>query len=206
METESSRLVFMTASCIIMAVALSACCGFKVFVPPLILSIFARAGLLGLSENFAWLGSGPAMAVFALATTVETLAYFVPGVNNALDVIKVPAAAIAGILIASAAMSPEISPVLRWTLAVIAGGGAAAAVSVGMAMLRGPLTLTTAGIGSGLQNLAETVLSFLVSIFALLAPFLLCLAVLALLFTFIRRKLRRRALQQQEPLLLPPEQ
>ena len=205
MEEETSRLIFMTISCLIMAMALSACCGFKVFVPPLLLGIFAKAGLIGLGENYAWLGSWPAIAVLSLATALETAAYFIPLVNNALDSIKIPASTMAGILTASAILPGEMSPLVRWTLAVLIGGGGAAAVSTGMASLRGTLTLTTAGFGSGLQNLAEAILSFLLSILAMLAPFLLCLAILLVLLSVIRRLCRRNAVHRREAISFPPE-
>ena len=205
MEEETSRLIFMTISCLIMAMALSACCGFKVFVPPLLLGIFAKAGLISLGENYAWLGSWPAIAVLSLATALETAAYFIPLVNNALDSIKIPASTMAGVLTAAAVLPGEMSPLLRWTLAVLIGGGGAAAVSTGMASLRGTLTMTTAGIGSGLQNLAEAILSFLLSIFAMLAPFLLCLAILLVLLSVIRRLCRRNAAHRQEAISFPPE-
>ena len=78
MDGETTRQVFLILSCVIMGVGLSACCGFKVFVPPLILSILAKAGLVGLSGNFAWLGTWTAIAVLSIATCTETVAYFWP--------------------------------------------------------------------------------------------------------------------------------
>ena len=42
--------------------------GFRVFVPLLALSIAAVTGHLDLAPDFAWLGSWPALVVFAVAT------------------------------------------------------------------------------------------------------------------------------------------
>ncbi len=196
MDSETSKTVFLAISCIVMAVALSACCGFKVFVPPLVLSVFAKAGLLvHLGENYAWLATWPAIAVLGLATVVETVAYFVPAVNNALDTIKIPIAAIAGALTASAAMSSaELSPLVRWSMAIIVGGGGAAAVSAGMAGLRSVLTTTTAGVGSSIQNVFESIISFCLSILSILGPILIALAILITLIVIWCTLRRRRRL------------
>ena len=192
MDGETTRQVFLILSCVIMGVGLSACCGFKVFVPPLILSILAKAGLVGLSGNFAWLGTWTAIAVLSIATCTETVAYFWPLVNNALDVIKTPAAAIVGTMVASAAMSTEISPVVRWTMSILAGGGTAAAISAGEAAIRAQLTAATAGVGGIIQNILETAVSTIVSFLAVLVPVLLglflLLVALAVLAWFLTRQ------------------
>jgi len=50
----------------------------------------------------------------------------VPLLDNALDLIAAPAAVLAGtVLTASAAV--DVPPALRWTLAIVAGGGSRAA-------------------------------------------------------------------------------
>jgi len=52
----------------LVGVGLSAACGFRVFVPLLVMSAAARSGHLELAEGFAWIGSWPALAAFAVAT------------------------------------------------------------------------------------------------------------------------------------------
>jgi len=49
----------------------------------------------------------------------------VPLLDNALDLIAAPAAVLAGTVTASAAV--DAPPALRWTLAIVAGGGSRAA-------------------------------------------------------------------------------
>ena len=200
MDSETTRQVFLIISCVIMGVGLSACCGFKVFVPPLILCILAKAGLVGLSGSFAWLGTWTAIAVLSIATVTETVAYFWPVVNNALDVVKTPAAAIVGTMVASAAMSTEISPVVRWTMSVLAGGGTAAAISAGEAAIRAQLTAATAGVGCIIQNILETAVSTIISFLAVLVPVILGLvlliAALAVLAWFLTRRPHSQAERQ----------
>ena len=86
----------------------------------------AQTGHLTLAGGFDWIGSKPALVVFAAATLLEVLAYYVPWIDNLLDVVAGPAAVVAGIVI-TASVVTDVDPLLRWSLAVIAGGGAAAA-------------------------------------------------------------------------------
>src|SRR5262245_17614066 len=109
---------------IALGVGLAAAVGFRVFLPLLITSIAAHFGHLHLSDNFAWLPSLPAMLMLAMAAVAEVLAYYIPAVDNLLDTITTPAALIAGTLVAAAVMT-DLPPLVKWTTAVIAGGGAA---------------------------------------------------------------------------------
>src|SRR6185295_9558625 len=72
---------------IALGVGLAAATGFRVFLPLLIAAIAARAGVLPLTDGFAWLASTPALVTLATAAALETLAYYIPGVDHALDVL-----------------------------------------------------------------------------------------------------------------------
>jgi hypothetical protein len=110
---------------IALGVGLAAAVGFRVFVPLLVMSGAAYTGHLTLSDSFAWLATPTALAMLSVAAIAEILAYYVPGVDNLLDAIATPAALVAG-TIAAAAVMTDLSPIVKWTTAVIAGGGAAA--------------------------------------------------------------------------------
>jgi hypothetical protein len=112
---------------VLVGVGLSAACGFRVFVPLLVISIASKTAHLSLAPGFDWMGSWPALVAFSLATALEITAYYVPWLDNLMDSIATPAAIVAGV-IATAACIGDMSPFLKWTLAVIAGGGAAGAV------------------------------------------------------------------------------
>src|SRR5256885_9777672 len=109
---------------LLIGIGLSAACGFRVFVPLLVVSIASHTGHLHLSSGFEWMGSTAALIAFATATALEIAGYYVPWVDNLLDTIASPAAVIAGTLI-TASLVAGMSPFLKWTLAVIAGGGVA---------------------------------------------------------------------------------
>src|SRR6185312_9572098 len=59
-------------------IALSAACGFRVFVPLLILSIAAKTGHVTLVPSFQWLASDIALGTFAVATVLEIAGYYIP--------------------------------------------------------------------------------------------------------------------------------
>ena len=81
---------------------LAAACGFRVFVPLLLVSIAGRAEMLTLHEDWQWIGSLPALIGFSVATALEIAGYYVPVVDNLLDTIATPAAAVAGAVVALA--------------------------------------------------------------------------------------------------------
>jgi len=165
---------------ICVGIGLSAACGFRVFVPLLVMNIAALSGHLGLAHGFEWIGSYPALVAFAVATGVEVAGYYIPWVDHFLDTIATPAAIIAGTLI-TASMATHLSPFLRWTLAVIAGGGAAGLVQGTTVLTRGASTITTAGFGNPIVATLELGGAIVTSILAIVAPVLAVVLLAALL-------------------------
>src|SRR5215475_13958065 len=114
-------MIMETLLSICIGIGLSAACGFRVFVPLLAMSIAALSGHLTLAQGFAWIGSYPTLIAFSVATCLEIAGYYIPWVDHLLDTIATPAAIIAGTIV-TASMVTDVSPFLKWTLAVIAGG------------------------------------------------------------------------------------
>ena len=160
--------------------ALSAAVGFRVFVPLLLTGSAARLGFLELTRNMAWLGSDAALVALATATVFEVSAYYVPWLDNLLDTVATPTAVVAGV-IAWAAVTPELSPLLRWTLAVVAGGGAAGIVQSGTTLVRLHSSAFTAGLGNPVVATGELAGSVSLSVLAVLAPVLAAMLVVLLL-------------------------
>jgi hypothetical protein len=149
-------------------------------------------GHLQLSDTFAWLGTQTALAMLGVASLAEILAYYIPGVDNLLDALATPAALVAGTVVSAAVMT-DLPPLVKWTTAVIAGGGVAGLTQSATALLRAKSTAFTGGLGNPVVATAELGGSVLVSLLALLLP----LAALALVvvfcwfvFQFVRRRLR----------------
>jgi hypothetical protein len=156
---------------ICLGVGLSAACGFRVFVPLLGISAAALAGQVHLASEFEWVGTWPALACFLTATILEVAAYYVPWIDNALDSIATPAAVVAGTL-ATASVITDLSPLSKWTLAVIAGGGVAGLIQTGTVALRGASTATTGGLANFLVATAELIASVCTTILAIVLPVL----------------------------------
>ncbi len=174
-----------------LGVGLAAACGFRIFVPFLLMNVAARAGYLALSGGFDWVGSTAALIVFAVATVVEVLAYYVPWLDHALDTMAAPLAVVAGVVITASAVG-DINPLLKWSLAIIAGGGAAAAVQSVTTLARGASTATTLGAGNFVVSTLELVGSVLMSVVAIALPFLAAVLFATLVLFAARKLLLRR--------------
>jgi LPXTG-motif cell wall-anchored protein len=162
---------------IMMGVALSATCGFRVFVPLLAVNIGTRAQdangqpLIELAGGFDWLSSDIALMVFVVATLFEIGGYYIPWIDNLLDTIASPASVVAGTVI-TASFITGMDPWLQWLLGVIAGGGAAGAVQATTVVTRAASTVTTGGLGNPIVASVETSGAFLGSALAVVAaPF-----------------------------------
>ena len=174
---------------IVLGIVLAAATGFRVFVPMLVVSAAAYSGHLHLDDSFAWLGTLSALIMLSVAALVEVAAYYVPVVDNLLDVLATPAAFIAGTIVSAAVMT-DMPPMVKWTAAVIAGGGVAGLTQGLTGILRAHSTALTGGLGNPVIATAELGGAVLISFLALAAPTLAI--VLVALFLFVAIRLARR--------------
>ena len=142
------------AMSIVLGIGLAAATGFRVFLPMLVASGAAYTGHLPLDDSFAWLGSPSALTMLSVAALAEIVAYYVPGVDNLLDTLATPAAFVAGTVVSAAVMT-DLPPMVKWTAAVIAGGGVAGVTQGVTAMLRAKSTVLTGGLGNFVIATAE---------------------------------------------------
>lgn len=181
---------------IFIGIGLSAACGFRVFIPLVIVSIASLSGHLTLAPGFEWVGTQPALLAFGIASIVEILSYYVPVIDNLLDTIAFPAAVIAGTIVMASAVS-EMSPLLRWALAVIVGGGIAGTVQGLTSITRLASTATTAGLGNPILSTAEAAGSVGMSIIAISLPLVAFVSAIGVMFyasvKLCRRLFRERA-------------
>ena len=178
---------------IFVGLGLSAACGFRVFVPLLILSIAALGGQAHLTPQFGWIGTWPALIAFGVATVLEITGYYIPLIDHFLDTIATPAAVVAG-SITTAALVTDLSPFLKWSLAIIAGGGLAGAVQSLTVVGRATSMVSTGGLGNHVVATTELVGAILISILSIALPFatiiLIAFVLLLISFRLIRRKQR----------------
>jgi len=170
---------------------LAAACGFRVFVPMLIMSIAAQTGHLTVTPGMAWIGSTPATITLAIATALEIGGYYIPWLDHFLDTIATPAAVVAGTIV-TASMVTHVDPYLRWTLAVIAGGGIAGAVQGTTVLARGVSLATTGGLGNPIVATLELGGSVLASLAALIAPLAALILIMAVISFLATRAFSRR--------------
>lgn len=186
---------------IALGVGLAAAVGLRVFLPLLVVGLAAYTGHLTLSSGFAWVATPAALLMLSVATLVEILAYYIPGIDNLLDAIATPVALIAGTVVAAAVMT-DLPPLVKWTTAVIAGGGAAGLTQGITALVRGKSTLLTAGLGNPVLATGEWAGALSLALLAIFAP-LAALVLVALLswlgVRFVRRLRRAGAISQGSP-------
>ncbi len=123
---------------------------------------------MDLAPGFDWVGTWPAFTALLVASIVEVAAYYIPWVDNLLDTIATPVAAVAGAIAASSAVT-DISPFLDWMITII-GGGVATTVQVSTVALRGTSTVTTAGFANPVIATSEVAGSTITSIVSILVP------------------------------------
>jgi hypothetical protein len=173
-------------------IGLSASAGFRVFVPLLVASVASHYGFMPVNESFSWLSGWPAIIIFFTATMVEILAYYIPFVDNLLDGVTTPLAAIAGTLLMTSVL-PFDDNLARWALGIIAGGGAAATVQVGSVITRLMSSKLTAGLGNPVVSTGEHAAAFGTSMLAIILPWLTAACIIMLLVFIIIRYVKRHS-------------
>ncbi|HLV62978.1 DUF4126 domain-containing protein [Galbibacter sp.] len=179
---------------IFLGIGLAASVGFRVFLPLFAMSLAAYFDVIPLSENWQWIGTVPALIALGVAMFLEIFAYYIPFIDNMLDSIAVPLAAIAGTAVMVSTMA-DLSPLITWALAIIAGGGTASVVKSASAGTRLTSSVSTAGLGNPVVSTVETggaVVMSLASIFMPFVAIILVIIILSALF-WIYRKLRPKS-------------
>lgn len=170
---------------IFLGIGLAASVGFRVFVPLFALSLASYFDFWELNESWLWIGSLTAVITLGVATVVEIFAYYIPYIDNLLDSIIVPLAAIAGTAVMVSTVA-DLSPVITWALAIIAGGGTAAAIAGTSSAARLVSTTTTAGLGNPVVSTLETGTAMIMSVISIFIPILAIILVVILLFIIFK--------------------
>ena len=176
-----------------MGIGLAAATGFRVFLPMFAVSLASYMGWIPMNESFEWLDGVPVLITTGIATVIEILAYYIPVIDHLLDTMSVPMATLAGSVM-FASQFADIGTFPQWTLALIAGGGTAAAISSGFAGTRAASTATTGGLGNSVVATTETAGAGLMSILAMAAPIIAFIVtiILIVIVLVLGRKLWRK--------------
>ena len=166
-----------------MGLGLAAASGFRVFLPPFLLSIAVRADAVEVdlaNTSLEYFDSNVAVIILGVATLAELSAYYVPWVDNLLDTIASPAAVVAGTGMTAIVLEGNTDPVIQWSLSIIAGGGVSAAVQSATVVTRGISTTLTAGIANPVVSTGENIASVILALLAMVLPILAALLVAVL--------------------------
>lgn len=174
-------------------IGLAAATGFRIFLPMFAVSLASFMGWIPMNESFQWLSGLPTLIATGIAMIVEILAYYIPYVDHLLDTLSIPLATVAGSVM-FASQFADIGTFPQWALALIAGGGTAAAISSGFAGTRAASTATTGGFGNSVVATTETAGAGIMSILAMAAPIIafIIAIILIIIVLVLGRKLWRK--------------
>ncbi|MEJ7627302.1 MAG: DUF4126 domain-containing protein [Ferruginibacter sp.] len=167
---------------IAMGIGLSACAGFRVFIPMLAGAIAAHFNIINLPQDMQWLSGWPAIAVFGTAAVAEVGAYYVPFIDNLLDTVATPLSVAAGTVLASSILPvQDLEPAMRWGIGLLAGGSAAGTIQLGTGLLRLLSSKTTVGAVNAVVATTENAAAVSGSVLVFIIPIAIALALLFLI-------------------------
>ena len=184
MSTEATILAAL------MGLSLASASGFRVFLPPFLLSIAVRTDTLvnlDLSDtSFAIFDSNAAVLVLGIACLAEFAAYYVPWLDNLLDTIATPAAVLSGVGMSSMVLVGT-DPIMQWSFAIIADGGSAGIIQLTTVAIRGLSSTLTLGFGNSFVASGENIASVVLTIAALLAPLIAAIFAVIIILLLVRQ-------------------
>ena len=177
---------------IAMGIALSACAGFRVFIPMLAGAVAGHFQIISLPADMQWLSSRHAIALFGTAAIAEVGAYYIPFIDNLLDTIATPLSVAAGTVLASSILPlSDLEPALRWGVGLLAGGSAAGVIQLGTGLLRLFSSKATAGTGNMVVATTENAAAVSGSALAFFIPVIVAVLLVALIGWIILKLVKR---------------
>lgn len=180
----------------LMGIGLAAACGFRVFLPLLVVGVFGRMGWVEILPSFSWLASWPGITCLAVATVLETGAMFVPWLDSALTAMATPFAILAGAFLATTVTEGQ-STLYQYVIPIIAGGATAGVIHGVTTAVKGVSSAVTGGSANPLVALGELFAAIVTTILAVVVPVLLVLLATAFVVAagwFVMRWRRRRTM------------
>lgn len=182
---------------IAMGIALSACAGFRVFIPMLAGALAGHFNVIHLPTDMVWLSSWPAIILFGTAAVAEVAAYYIPFIDNLLDTIATPLSVGAGTVLAASILPLGHNDLLRWVVSFLAGGSAAGIIQLGTGLLRLFSSKATAGTGNVVVATSENAAALTGTLLSFVIPVILAI-VLVVFIVWIVVKLQQRILGKQK--------
>ena len=176
-----------------MGISLAAASGFRVFLPPFLMSLAVKVSLIDIDlvgSQFEFFTSTPAIIILGIATVAEFAAYYTPWIDNILDTIATPAAVLAGIGVTAISLEGS-EPIVQWAIAVSAGGGMSATIQTATVATRGISSTFTLGVANPVVATSENIASVALTIIAILFPILAIVFAVLLASLLISRRINK---------------
>ena len=186
----------------LMGISLAAASGFRVFLPPFLLSVVARLNIVWFLDldlvgtQFEFFTSTLAIVVLGIATVAEFAGFYAPWIDNALDTIATPASILAGVAMTAIVLEGS-DPIFQWAVAIVAGGGVAATIQSATVATRSLSSTFTFGLGNSAVATGENVASVALTIIDILIPFISAFVVILVVALLVRMKHRSEAATQR---------
>ena len=190
------------AAQILMGLTLAAIAGLRAFLPPFALGLAARADLVTLSEEFAWLSGTPVLIALGSAVAFELLGDKIPVVDNILDAAGTVLRPAAGALVATVPLFTVVASVqdsgtaqtVAWMAGltgVVLGASVSTVVHLTKSQVRLVSTPLTAGLANPVISIVEDIVGFVGVALAILVPVLAFILLLLIVTTVIRLRRKR---------------
>jgi hypothetical protein len=177
---------------IALGIALSACCGFRVFIPLLAGALAGHFQLFSLPADMQWMASWPAIICFGTAAIAEIAAYYIPFIDNLLDTIATPLSVVAGTVLATSFLPiADLDPLLRWGAGLLAGGSSAGVIHIGTGLLRLFSSKATVGTGNAIVSTTENAAAISGSVLSFIIPVIVAVVLLVLICWIVVQLTRR---------------
>lgn len=175
-----------------LGLALTACCGFRIFIPLLGTSLAIHFGWITVPADMQWLGESIAIVCFSTAALIEIVAYYVPFLDNILDFAAAPLSIIAGTLLMFSLLPVGANKgLLAWGIALVAGGAPSGTIQIGSGLVRLFSTKATVGTGNSLVASAENTAAILGTILSFIIPVIMTILLVLLVLWIAFRTFRR---------------
>jgi Domain of unknown function (DUF4126) len=187
---------------------LSTSAGLNAYIPMLCVALLSRyTHLITLPASWSWLHSGWMILALAVLLAIDFVADKVPAVDHVNDVIQTVVRPTSGGLVFGATSSEQSATVSdphsfmsghTW-IPVVVGALVALVVHVCKAISRVVINAATVGFGAPVASTVEEVFSLVMSLVAIILPFLVVIFMvgLALVFVLMLRRWRRRRREKQ---------
>jgi len=167
---------------------LSACTGFRAFLPPLLIGIIYRffPDWLHIGTGLGFLAQTPVLAALLVAAAVEFLGDKIPLVDHFLDVIELPVKMALSAMLTLLILPDGDLKSIFMLITLILGQGTTISVHAGKSGMRAASTATTGGTANPLISLVEEVIVGVGTVLAVVVPVLAVVAMAWLVWHSVR--------------------